>query len=120
MIEPVFKIISVECKENSIITLLQVDAESDILKGHFPDQPVVPGACMLQTVKEILENNFTTSLRLIKADNIKFLNMVTPDNTGLSMKISYQLMDNQMKVVAELAGEAVVFMKLQAIFTAKN
>ena len=116
MIEPVFKIISVERKDNSIITMLQVDAASDIFKGHFPDQPVVPGACMLQTVKEILEDNFNAPLKLAKADNIKFLNMVTPDSTGLAMKIHHQLLDNVIKIVAELTGDAVVFMKLQASF----
>jgi 3-hydroxyacyl-[acyl-carrier-protein] dehydratase len=116
MVQPVFKILSTEHSESSIITILAVDADSDILKGHFPGQPVVPGACMLQTVKEILEDTFNASLRLIKADNIKFLNMITPDSTDLSMSISYQLLDNDIKVIAELAGEAVVFMKLQASF----
>ena len=117
MIQPVFKILATEHSESSITTILAVDAESDIFKGHFPEQPVVPGACMLQTVKEILETTFNASLRLIKADNIKFLNMITPDSTDLSLRISYQLPDNNIKVVAELGNESTVFMKLQATFS---
>ena len=116
MVQPVFKILSAEHSESTIVTVLAVDADSDILKGHFPEQPVVPGACMLQTVKEILEDTFSASFRLIKADNIKFLNMITPDSTDLIMRISYQLLDNDIKVVAELTGETTVFMKLQASF----
>jgi 3-hydroxyacyl-[acyl-carrier-protein] dehydratase len=116
MVQPVFKILSTEHSESAIVTVLAVDADSDILKGHFPEQPVVPGACMLQTVKEVLENTFHASFKLIKADNIKFLNMITPDSTDLSLNINYQLLDNDVKVVAELTGESVVFMKLQATF----
>lgn len=116
MVQPVFKILSAEHSESTIVTVLAVDADSDILKGHFPEQPVVPGACMLQTVKEILETTFNASLQLSKADNIKFLNMITPDSTDLIMRISYQLTDNDIKVIAELAGETSVFMKLQASF----
>jgi 3-hydroxyacyl-[acyl-carrier-protein] dehydratase len=100
MIQPVFKILSTEHNESAIVTVLAVDADSDILKGHFPGQPVVPGACMLQTVKEILEDTFNAPLQLIKADNIKFLNMITPDITDLSMRISSQLPDNDMKLQA--------------------
>lgn len=116
MIQPVFKILSIEHSENSILTALTIDAGSAIFKGHFPDQPVVPGACMLQTVKEILEDAFKASLRMVKADNIKFLNMITPNTVGLELKISYQLLEDNIKVTAELASELSVFMKLQAGF----
>ena len=119
MIQPVFKILSANHTGNSIVALLEVDAESDIFNGHFPEQPVVPGACMLQTVKEILEDALKTSIRLLRADNIKFLNMITPDSTGLTLRVNYQLPDNEIKVMAELAGEAIVFMKLQASFIAR-
>ena len=97
--------------------MLAVDESSEIFKGHFPGQPVAPGACMLQTVKEILANTLNVPIRLVKADNIKFLNMITPDNTGLTIKINYVVLGNDIKVVAELAGDYVVFMKLQGGFT---
>jgi 3-hydroxyacyl-[acyl-carrier-protein] dehydratase len=116
MIQPVFKILSIKHSGNNILAALAIDADSDIFKGHFPDQPVVPGACMLQTVKEILEDTFKGSLRMVKADNIKFLNMVTPDTLGLELKISYQLLEDTIKVTAELASELSVFMKLQVGF----
>jgi 3-hydroxyacyl-[acyl-carrier-protein] dehydratase len=117
MVQPVFKILSTEHNESTIVTVLAIDADSDILKGHFPEQPVVPGACMLQTIKEILEDTFSASFRLIKADNIKFLNMVTPDTPDLTMTITYQSPDDEIKISAELVSEPTVFMKLQATFT---
>lgn len=116
MIQPVFKILFTERSESSIVTVLQVDAESDILRGHFPEQPVVPGACMLQTVKEILEDNFKTSLRLVKADNIKFLNMVELGAGHLNLQINYQATDNEFKVSASLTAAETICMKLQGTF----
>lgn len=117
MIAPVFKILSADHSENSIIARLKVDAGSDIFNGHFPAQPVVPGACMLQTVKEILEDAFKTSLRMVKADNIKFLNRVTPDTLDLILKISYTSMDGELKIAADLSSGEQLFMKLQAVFS---
>jgi len=119
MVQPVFKILSTERSEGSITTLLAVDAESGIFKGHFPEQPVVPGACMLQTVKEILQDAVNAPLKLVKADNIKFLNMITPDTPDLTMTITYQLLDDEIKISAGLISELTVFMKLQATFTGR-
>jgi 3-hydroxyacyl-[acyl-carrier-protein] dehydratase len=83
MIQPVFKILSTEKSADKIVALLAINHESDIFKGHFPEQPVVPGACMLQTVKEILEDVLSAPVKLTKADNIKFLNITTPDVSNL-------------------------------------
>ncbi|MFD0749746.1 hypothetical protein ACFQZS_06310 [Mucilaginibacter calamicampi] len=117
MIQPVFKISSADHTENSIVVLLEVDADSDIFSGHFPGQPVVPGACMLQTVKETLEDVFKVSLRMVKADNIKFLNIVTPDAVDLILKISYTSIDGELKIAADLSSGEQLFMKLQAVFS---
>ena len=49
-----------------------------IFAGHFPAQPVVPGVCMLQIIKEGLEQAVGKSLFLNQAANIKFLSMLVP------------------------------------------
>jgi 3-hydroxyacyl-[acyl-carrier-protein] dehydratase len=120
MIEPVFKIISTERTEDSIVTILEIDADSDILKGHFPDQPVVPGACMLQTVKEILEDNFKASLRLVKADNIKFLNLIEPQVGNLTLTINHQLIDEQLKITVNLSSADSICMKFKGTFEIRS
>lgn len=117
MIQPVFKILSTEKSEGRIITLLAINPDSEIFKGHFPEQPVVPGACMLQTVKEVLEDAFNTPIKLAKADNIKFINIATPDIANLTLSITYQLLYNDIKITAELKAPETLFMKLQGSFT---
>lgn len=65
--------------ENTFSCKVVFNQSHDIFKGHFPDQPVVPGVCMMEMVKELLEELFGFSLWLRKAGNVKFLQLITPD-----------------------------------------
>jgi len=55
------------------------NAYHDIFKGHFPGQPVVPGVCMMEMVKELLQTLIGRPLWLRTAGNVKFLQLITPD-----------------------------------------
>jgi 3-hydroxyacyl-[acyl-carrier-protein] dehydratase len=96
---------------------LSINADSNILKGHFPGHPVVPGASMLQLVKDILEQVLDTKLRLKKADHLKFISLIEPGVTEVKLEISYKMLeDGQIFVISKLsAGETVCF-KLQGVF----
>ena len=60
--------------ENGIVTAgVSFNATSTIFKGHFPGQPVVPGACMLQMEKELLEKATGQHVQLRKAGKIKYI-----------------------------------------------
>ncbi|QEM13085.1 3-hydroxyacyl-ACP dehydratase [Mucilaginibacter rubeus] len=100
-----------------IKTTITLNPAHDIFKGHFPGNPVVPGVCMMQMIKEILESSSNKKLKLIKADNIKFLSFIDPnqhEQVGLEIKIS--LLDEQLKADAQLVNEGVVFLKFKGIF----
>jgi len=58
--------------------VLVLNATHPIFKGHFPDQPVVPGACELQMVQELLSHALGNEYRLLKADQLKFLTPIDP------------------------------------------
>ncbi|MDB4926061.1 hypothetical protein [Mucilaginibacter sp.] len=115
--EPLFNIISLNHEENTVSAALEIHQHNEIFEGHFPDHPVVPGACMLQIVKEVLEKTFAKSLRLVKADNIKFLSLIEPGNVStLQLNLAYQLIDGEIKINAGLMAGEVVCMKLQGTF----
>ena len=79
-----------------IETVVELNAQHKIFVGHFPGHPVLPGACMLQMVKELLETFFQKPLRLVKADDIRFSAMVDPTaNKELTFSIQYHLMETQ-------------------------
>jgi 3-hydroxyacyl-[acyl-carrier-protein] dehydratase len=60
---------------------ISLDPLHGIFKGHFPGNPVTPGVCMMQIVKEITENITQKKLFLKSASNIKFMAIINPNET---------------------------------------
>ncbi|GAA4083744.1 hypothetical protein [Mucilaginibacter panaciglaebae] len=114
--ESLFKISSITHDEGQINADLQIDQRNEIFAGHFPDQPVVPGACMLQIVKETLADALKVNLALVRADNIKFLSLVEPSIGKLQLTIIYQQADSDLKINANLSSGETVCMKMQGVF----
>jgi len=112
----IFIINNLEHTDSSIKAELVVNHQSNILKGHFPGQPVVPGACMLQLIKDVLESALDASLLLKKADHLKFINMIVPgDNQVVVLDVSYKTGESISVVAKLLIGEVVGF-KFQGSF----
>jgi 3-hydroxyacyl-[acyl-carrier-protein] dehydratase len=116
--DPLFKIISINADDSTVVAFVEIDTNNEILKGHFPGQPVVPGASMLQLVKEVLAIAIKKPVRLVKADNIKFLSLIEPSEAKLQLNIAYQLADNYLNIKSTLSAGDITCMKLQATFVA--
>jgi 3-hydroxyacyl-[acyl-carrier-protein] dehydratase len=98
-------------------TTITLNSAHDIFKGHFPGQPVVPGVCMMQMVKEVLENHLGKKLQLVKADNIKFLSFIDPDqHRQVGLEVKMNVVDGIIKIDAQLVNEGVVFFKFKGMF----
>jgi len=55
-----------------------LNPEHPIFNGHFPGNPIVPGVCMLQMIKEILAKILKHELMLVKSNAIKLNNLISP------------------------------------------
>ncbi|MEP6610807.1 MAG: hypothetical protein ABJA76_02950 [Mucilaginibacter sp.] len=96
---------------------LCVNSESSILKGHFPRQPVVPGACMLQIVKEVLERALGYSVQLKKAGNLKFIGMIDPlVSPSVQLEMSYKIDEASIGITGKLSDGDRVCFKMSAAF----
>jgi 3-hydroxyacyl-[acyl-carrier-protein] dehydratase len=100
------------------VAILQLNKDNEIFTGHFPNHPVLPGACMLQMIKEVLEDTFDASFRLNKALNMKFLSLIDPGtNSILELVISYSLTDDKsIDVTASISVQKEVFFKFRGLF----
>ncbi len=58
-----------------------LNKDHDIFKGHFPGNPVTPGVCMMQIVKELTEECTGSQLFLKSASNVKFMAIINPFET---------------------------------------
>lgn len=115
--DPIFKILSINSTEGLISAALEIDINHEIFKGHFPEQPVLPGACMLQLVKDVLEKRLDKPLQLKIANNLKFLELINPQIiTNLQLQLAYIIEDELVRVNGDLVAEDVVYFKFQGIY----
>ena len=85
----------------SIKTKFWVDPEREIFKGHFPDEPVLPGVytveCMAQTADILLlsmERYKGTIPLFIGINNVKFMKKIRPNDTiEISVKLTMERVD---------------------------
>lgn len=109
--------------KNFEIGALQVKAsifihkENPIFKGHFPDNPVMPGVCMIQIIKELTEKALGIELFMQKATNIKFMALINPEvNPLLQLDISITESDGVFKVKNGTRFEDTLALKFSGVF----
>jgi 3-hydroxyacyl-[acyl-carrier-protein] dehydratase len=105
-------------EEQTIRATLIINSGHRIFEGHFPGFPVVPGVCMMQIIKELLEEITLKKTRLIRADHAKFLSVINPlDQPRIEAEIKYHFKENgEIWVTAILFKEKTIFLKYQAVF----
>lgn len=64
-----------------------------IFQGHFPDNPITPGVCMLQIFKNIASEITQKKLALVSSKNIKFLAIINPEVTP-DLRLNLQITTN--------------------------
>lgn len=103
-------------EEGKANVLVKLNASHPVFTGHFPGQPVLPGACMLQMIKEIMELVTGYPLQLRKANQIKFVSMVDPSiHTQLQLQLTYTSVA-PIQVTATLSRDEEVCMKFNGVF----
>ena len=108
-----FAIQHLQTEQELITADIELNPQHRIFEGHFPGQPVVPGVCMMQMVKEVLEDALDIATNLSKALDLKFLLVINPLETkSLQVKIKYSLPENdQYSLQAELVKGDKCFFK---------
>jgi 3-hydroxyacyl-[acyl-carrier-protein] dehydratase len=104
-----------EATPGTVKATLAIRRNHKIFDGHFPGLPIVPGVCMMQIVRELMEVTTKKTLRIAEADNMKFLSVINPDqNKDVEASLTYTEEPGQWVVNATLFAGAVTFFKLKA------
>lgn len=86
-------------ENGSYIAAITLNKDHDIFKGHFPGNPVTPGVCMMQIVKELTEEFTGKKLFLKSASNVKFMAIINPFETSeLILQLDISEHDEEVKV----------------------
>jgi 3-hydroxyacyl-[acyl-carrier-protein] dehydratase len=111
-----FTIQEIKEEEDGLNAKVLLKKDHEIYNGHFPGNPVVPGVCLVQIIKELVEGNLNQKLNLKKADNIKFMNFVNPlENELLVFTISVKK-DGDVYAKATISFEDKIFLKFGGSF----
>jgi 3-hydroxyacyl-[acyl-carrier-protein] dehydratase len=101
--------------EGVLKATVAINKEHRIFEGHFPGLPVVPGVCMLQIVREIMEDHVGMELSIKEADNMKFLSVINPEhNNEIEVLINHSHDAGKFLINATLFAGTVTFFKLKA------
>ena len=58
-------------------------------KGHFENQPILPGICQLELVRAVVARGLGQQLTLLQVKSVKFLHVVKPgEEIELKVKIN--------------------------------
>lgn len=76
-----YKINSRALSEDKTSFTITLNPNNIIYKAHFPDKAVTPGVCIVQIANELLQEMINTSLTIVKIKNVKFLSVISPNDT---------------------------------------
>ena len=117
-----FNILDTSKEEDKTIVHVELNKNHQIFEGHFPGNPVVPGVCMIQMIREVLEVIQSKKLQLTVADEIKFLNIVNPLSTKLlTLEIKNRpKSENPLSYNIIITDGQIIYLKMRAEYTVNS
>lgn len=79
LIKDYYTIGNVSKSENGVVRFdISLNADCQVYEGHFPGEPVSPGVCNIQMIKECAEQVVGKSLLLNNLQQCRLTTLVTP------------------------------------------
>jgi 3-hydroxyacyl-[acyl-carrier-protein] dehydratase len=119
LLDDFYKLTEKNASPGVVKAKISINKAHRIFDGHFPGLPIVPGVCMLQMVREIMEVHIGHDLKITASDNMKFLSVINPDQTiEVEAAINYTEDGDKLSINATLFAGTTTFFKLKATLQA--
>lgn len=114
-----FTVQSTDEAENGFTAHLLCNPAHPVYQAHFPGNPITPGACLLQTASEVLQQKTGRPLYLKSSKNIKFLNVLIPtEGKEVCFKYSnFTETETECKTQLVITDETTVYSKMSLTFS---
>ncbi|KXX71686.1 MULTISPECIES: hypothetical protein [Flammeovirga] len=114
-----FQVKELTKEENKFSAQISLNKEHEIFQGHFPGQPVTPGVCMLDIIKELCEQEYQKEVAVSAIKTIKFLSILDPQlQSEVVADVTVLKQENDtMEVKAELKDQEKAYFKFRGTFT---
>jgi 3-hydroxyacyl-[acyl-carrier-protein] dehydratase len=106
---------------NNVVFIIELNTHHRIFDGHFPQQAVVPGVCMVQMIEECVSEYLNQEVKLVTATTIKYTNLMLPVEDknyklNLNFKETIPADSSQIHVSSDIRDETTTFIKFQGSF----
>lgn len=122
LLKDFYKISSIESIDAQKYRIaIAVDKNHAVFNGHFPGNPVIPGVCMLQIIKELTEEITKQPLVLQKMTVAKFTALINPlENPDLILELDILKTDDSLvKVKNTTIFNETIALKMNGIYKIK-
>ena len=118
LLKDFYKVISLEKQDGQIYSaMILINNEHEVFKGHFPSNPIMPGVCMMQIIKELTEQITEKTLVLKTLTNVKFMALINPDiNPTLRLELQLTISNEDLKVKNTTYFNETVALKLSGVY----
>lgn len=115
----IFDIVSLSKKEHTIYAKAKILADSDIYKAHFPGNPITPGVCQLQLVKDCVKTAYQTNNLTFKSSKfVKFVNILKPtEHQEIDIEISINEQNDLLELDTKIFDNDTIFLKARLNYT---
>lgn len=95
-----------------------INKNHEVFNGHFPGNPIMPGVCMMQIIKELTEEITSSFLLLQSLSNVKFMALINPFATpDLRLELNIVVTeDDLIKVKNTTYFDETVALKLGSVY----
>ncbi|MCD0469475.1 3-hydroxyacyl-ACP dehydratase [Flavobacterium sp. JAS] len=77
-----YKVLSEEkISDSKYNVAILINEKHEVFNGHFPGNPIMPGVCMIQIIKELTEAITKSTLMIQTLVNVKFMALINPETT---------------------------------------
>lgn len=116
-LEGFYTVISETYTETSAEVIVQLGADHPVYAGHFPGQPVAPGAALTQMVIDEVQRIQANQHTFIGAKQVKFLSVLNPHVTSqLVLRYSFSPRDSQRHFTCMGVAGEIIFFKINGAF----
>ncbi|KUF44703.1 MAG: 3-hydroxyacyl-ACP dehydratase [Myroides sp.] len=121
LIDNFYEVVSLEtANTNQHTALVRLNTSHDVFKGHFPNNPVMPGICMIQIIKELSEEILKYELFMEQVLNVKFMTLINPEKCNeLTFSLQIDEVDGAVKVKSAIDFEGAVALKMSSTYKKK-
>ena len=107
---------------NNGVYLLSLLPQADVYRGHFPQKPVCPGVCNIETIRECAEMQTGRDLFIKTIKQCRLTAVATPQICPLiDVTVSVARIEgtDSFSVIGKIADAETVYMELKGEFSIK-